>query len=75
MSIFNIMLFSGVVFVLGVLIVELLFVISKVGILRIEQTDLNDFNLFLELEKNIDEVRTKRYVVLKINDESFFSRK
>ena len=68
----------AIVFVLGVLfgcvIAMVVFRVKSVGSLRVDNSDPSDAPyLFLELSKNVDIVRKKKYISLKVSDKNFIS--
>ena len=49
---------------------------AKIGTLRVDTSDPEDRPyLFLELEKNVGYISSKSYVLLKVNTQSYLSRK
>ncbi len=49
---------------------------AKVGTLRVDSSDPEDGPyLFLELEKGVGDISSKSYVLLKVNTQSYLSRK
>lgn len=67
-------LLAGVL--LGAGITTLVRRVRLVGTLRVDSSDPNDGPyMFLELEKGVGDISSRRYVLLKVNLDSYLSRK
>lgn len=67
-----------IVFLVGVLVGTIIYAIAvktaSVGTLRIDHSDPEDSPyLFLELEKNIATITSKKYVIMKVNLKNYIS--
>lgn len=67
-----------IAFLVGVLIGTILYAISiktaSVGTLRIDQSDPEDSPyLFLELKKNVNNIASNKYVIMKVKRENYIS--
>lgn len=67
-----------IIFLLGILIGTIIYAIAlktaPIGTLRIDQSDPDDSPyLFLELEKGVDVISTKKYVTMKVKRENYIS--
>ncbi len=66
----------GLGFVIGALIVMLIFRTFVVGKLRIDRSEPEDgAYMFLELSKGVDQVENKSYVILKVKSDNFIPHK
>lgn len=69
-----------VAFCIGILIgcvfTVIIFRVMAVGTLRIDTSDPNDDPyLFLELSKDVNAIRQKKYITLKVNIKNFITHK
>lgn len=63
-------------FVFGCVITIAVFGVKHVGTLRIDSSDPYEKPyMFLELRKNIGHISKKKYVITKVNTESYISQK
>lgn len=67
-----------IAFLVGVLIGTIIYAIAvktaSIGTLRIDQSDPDDSPyLFLELDKNIAYISSKKYVIMKVNLKNYIS--
>ena len=67
-----------IAFLVGVLIGTILYAIAiktaSVGTLRIDQSDPEDSPyLFLELKKNVNNIASNKYVIMKVKRENYIS--
>lgn len=67
-----------IVFLAGVLIGTIIYAIAvktaSIGTLRIDQSDPDDSPyLFLELDKNVVYISSKKYVIMKVNLKNYIS--
>lgn len=67
-----------IAFLVGVLIGTILYTIAiktaSVGTLRIDQSDPEDSPyLFLELKKNVNNIASNKYVIMKVKRENYIS--
>lgn len=60
---------------IGMVVANLRYVRLKVGTLRVDRSDPDEPPyLFLELNKNVGDITSKPYVVLKVSDKNYISR-
>lgn len=65
---------AGMVF--GISVVTIIFRAHRVGTLRIDNFDPEDGPyMFLELEKGIGDISSKKHVILKVEQKNFISHK
>jgi hypothetical protein len=70
------MIYIGVGYIIGAIVTMLIFRAFLVGTLRIDRSDPNDRPyMFLELSKDVKSVSDKSYVMLKVSNENYLSRK
>lgn len=68
--------FIGIGVVIGIAITMLIFKAFIVGTLRVDRSDPTDNPyLFLELSREMSDVSSKKYVILKVNNRNYISHK
>lgn len=70
-----IVIFALIGGVIGAILTKLISPTKTIGTLRIDMSDSDGPYLFLELDKGVGDISREQYVQLKINTESYISRK
>lgn len=62
--------------VIGSIVTNIIYQRAKVGTLRVDSSDLEDGPyMFLEIDKGVGDITSKRQVLLKVNLNSYLSHK